>query len=115
MSMQQQIADVVQRYPLSSAPFDGHVWSWLDTGGSGRQVLLLHGSAADAFMFTRTIASLSGQLRLVSVTIPALWEPDRLRCALSDETLVLITDMVFLHFISRVGDMPCSLWSASVF
>lgn len=75
--MQQQIDRVAQTYPLSSLVVDGDLWSWLDTGGDGPAVVLLHGSAANAFMFVRTIGSLGRRLRLVAVSIPALWEPSR--------------------------------------
>ena len=75
MNMQQQIEEVAATYPLSSLTVDGKVWEWLDTGSPGRQVVLLHGSAANAFMFVRTIAALGNQLRLVSVTMPAISEP----------------------------------------
>jgi pimeloyl-ACP methyl ester carboxylesterase len=77
MKMTQEIAIVERSYPLSTLDDQGHRWGWLDTGGPGREVVLLHGSAADAFMFTRTIVALGEQLRLVSVTIPAIWEPAR--------------------------------------
>ncbi len=50
----------------------------MDTAADGPPVVLLPGSAADAFMFVRTLASLGSRLRMISVTVPALWEPDAL-------------------------------------
>lgn len=61
-----------------SLEVDGHVWRWLDTGGSGPVALLLPGSVGDGGMFIATLTGLNTHARLVAVTYPALSEPERL-------------------------------------
>ena len=75
MTMQQLIDDLVRRYPQRGLQVDGHPWTWVDTGGDGRPIVLLHGSAADALMFAKTLGSLGTRLRMISVSLPGLWQP----------------------------------------
>ena len=47
----------------------------MDTAADGAVIVLLPGSASDGFMFTRTLSSLGSRLRMISFTVPALWDP----------------------------------------
>lgn len=73
-----QLDELAPRFPPSSLFVDGLEWQWIDTAAAGPPVILLPGSAADAFMFVRTLTSVGSRLRLISMTVPALWEPDAL-------------------------------------
>jgi pimeloyl-ACP methyl ester carboxylesterase len=72
------LAELERRLSWQSLEIDGHVWRWLDTGGSGPVALLLPGSVGDGGMFIATLTGLNTHGRLVAVTYPALSEPERL-------------------------------------
>lgn len=69
---------LVRQYPLQHLNVDGHRWEWLDTGGDGPCLVMLPGSAADATMFVVAIRALAGRARIVSMSVPALWQPEQL-------------------------------------
>ncbi len=98
MSMRDEIAHVQRTYPMQSLTVNGHEWHWLDTSGPGPEVVLLHGSAADAFMFARTMVALGERLRMVSVTIPAISDP-----APFVEGLLHVLDRVDVKKTAMVG------------
>ncbi len=72
------LAELERSLTWQSLDVDGHVWRWLDTGGSGPTALLLPGSVGDGGMFVTTLSALRSRARLVAVTYPALSEPERL-------------------------------------
>ena len=71
-----ELAALERRLPLHSLTVDSQRWEWLDTGGSGPCIVMLPGSAADAYMFVRPILELGEHHRIVSVSPPALWQPE---------------------------------------
>lgn len=78
------LAELEHNLAWQSLEVDGHVWGWLDTGGSGPTALLLPGSVGDGGMFIATLSALNSRARLVAVTYPALSEPERLADGLAE-------------------------------
>lgn len=56
----------------------GMEWSYIDTGGNGRPLIMLPGSVGTCEMFFKQIASLPQAIRVISVGYPAEPNPDRL-------------------------------------
>lgn len=56
----------------------GHVWPYIDTRGDGPVLVLLPGSVGTCEMFYKQIALLGRDLRLISVSYPALSDPIQL-------------------------------------
>jgi maspardin len=76
--MKNELAEFRKRYSETSLTANGHQWRWVDTGGDGPPVLFLPGSAGESSMFAPTLASFRERFRLVSLTPPALTEPNDL-------------------------------------
>lgn len=66
------------RAQIRSARCGGELWPHIDTGGAGPALVLLPGSVGTCEMFFKQIATLSGNLRLISVSYPAISDPERL-------------------------------------
>lgn len=56
----------------------GHSWPYIDTRGDGPALVLLPGSVGTCEMFFKQIATLGRDLRLISVSYPALADPAQL-------------------------------------
>lgn len=76
--LEAELLALERRLPLQSLTVDGQRWEWLDTGGAGPCIMMLPGSAADAYMFVRPIVELGQTHRIVAVTAPAHWQPQPL-------------------------------------
>lgn len=73
-----RLRDLHRRLPPASMEIAGAPWEWLDTGGPGACIVMLPGSAADAFMFAQPLLEWGDRHRILSVTPPALWQPEQL-------------------------------------
>jgi len=85
---------------------DGHIWKWLDTGGNGAVAMLLPGSVGDGGMFVSTLSALGSSFRLVSVTYPALFEPEKLADGLS-----LVMGHLRIESALVVGSSFAAFWA----
>lgn len=78
-----------QNFPPPSQPWDlassivsaaigNEIWPYIDTGGDGHALVMLPGSVGTCEMFFKQIAALRRNLRLISVSYPAISDPGRL-------------------------------------
>ncbi len=77
-NLTQRLADLQCRLSPQHGQFGGQPWEWLDTRGEGQAILMLPGSAADAFMFVNPLHELGDRFRIISVSPPPLFDPDSL-------------------------------------
>lgn len=63
---------------IRTADVAGHAWPYIDTRGDGPTLVLLPGSVGTCEMFYKQIAALGRDLRLISVSYPALSNPEQL-------------------------------------
>lgn len=85
---------------------DGYIWKWLDTGGNGAVAMLLPGSVGDGGMFVSMLSTLGSSFRLVSVTYPALSEPEKLADGLS-----LVMEHLGIESALVVGSSFAAFWA----
>ncbi len=63
---------------IRTADVAGHAWPYIDTRGDGSVLVLLPGSVGTCEMFYKQITALGRDLRLISVSYPALSDPEQL-------------------------------------
>jgi pimeloyl-ACP methyl ester carboxylesterase len=91
---------------VRTAEVAGHVWPYIDTRGDGPALVLLPGSVGTCEMFFKQIAALSRALRLISVSYPALSDPEKLADGLAG-----LMDRLGLERASVLGSSFGGYWA----
>lgn len=108
--MAAQVTAIKRPWDLSAhivtVQIGGYAWPHLDTGGDGPALVLLPGSVGTCEMFYKQIAALGHDLRLISVSYPAIADPTQLADGLAG-----LMDHLGLAKASVLGSSFAGYWA----
>ena len=91
---------------IRTAEVAGQVWPYIDTQGDGPTLVMLPGSVGTCEMFFKQIAALGRALRIVSVSYPAVADPEHLADGLAG-----LLDHLRLNRASILGSSFGGYWA----